>query len=59
LKTPGEPSHRPAGQRLPAAALEQGMHAITANKGPVVHAYQELMRWPPNSRAGVFCLNRR
>ena len=24
------------------AALEQGMHAITANKGPVVHAYQDL-----------------
>jgi homoserine dehydrogenase len=23
-------------------ALEQGMHAITANKGPVVHAFQEL-----------------
>jgi homoserine dehydrogenase len=23
-------------------ALEAGMHAITANKGPVVHAYQEL-----------------
>ena len=23
-------------------ALESGMHAITANKGPVVHAYQEL-----------------
>ncbi len=23
-------------------ALEEGMHAITANKGPVVHAYQEL-----------------
>lgn len=23
-------------------ALEQGMHALTANKGPVVHAYQEL-----------------
>ncbi len=23
-------------------ALEMGMHAITANKGPVVHAYQEL-----------------
>jgi homoserine dehydrogenase len=23
-------------------ALEVGMHAITANKGPVVHAYQEL-----------------
>lgn len=32
---------------LPAAdhlrvALEQGMHAITANKGPVVHAYRQL-----------------
>jgi len=24
------------------AALESGMHAITANKGPVVHAYREL-----------------
>lgn len=24
------------------AALEKGMHAITANKGPVVHAYSEL-----------------
>ena len=24
------------------AALEGGMHVITANKGPVVHAYQEL-----------------
>jgi homoserine dehydrogenase len=24
------------------AALERGMHAITANKGPVVHAYQAL-----------------
>ena len=23
-------------------ALESGMHAITANKGPVVHAFQEL-----------------
>jgi len=23
-------------------ALEAGMHAVTANKGPVVHAYQEL-----------------
>ena len=26
------------------AALEKGMHAITANKGPVVHAYDELTR---------------
>ncbi|MEW6504032.1 MAG: homoserine dehydrogenase [Chloroflexota bacterium] len=25
------------------AALNKGMHAITANKGPVVHAYRELM----------------
>jgi homoserine dehydrogenase len=24
------------------AALDRGMHAITANKGPVVHAYREL-----------------
>jgi homoserine dehydrogenase len=24
------------------AALEKGMHAITANKGPVVHAYRQL-----------------
>ena len=24
------------------AALEEGMHAITANKGPVVHAYRQL-----------------
>jgi len=26
------------------AALERGMHAITANKGPVVHGYAELTR---------------
>lgn len=32
---------RPAADYL-RAALEQGMHAITANKGPVVHAYAEL-----------------
>jgi homoserine dehydrogenase len=32
---------RPASDYL-RAALEQGMYAITANKGPVVHAYQEL-----------------
>jgi homoserine dehydrogenase len=25
------------------AALEQGAHAVTANKGPVVHAYEELL----------------
>ena len=27
------------------AALELGMHAITANKGPVVHAYRELTEY--------------
>lgn len=32
---------RPASDYL-RAALERGMHAITANKGPVVHAYHEL-----------------
>ena len=26
------------------AALQYGMHAITANKGPVVHAYQQLSK---------------
>jgi homoserine dehydrogenase len=32
---------QPAASHL-QAALEMGMHAITANKGPVVHAYAEL-----------------
>ena len=32
---------QPAADHL-KAALDVGMHAITANKGPVVHAYQEL-----------------
>lgn len=32
---------QPAASHL-QAALEMGMHAITANKGPVVHAYQQL-----------------
>ena len=32
---------RPAADYL-RQALEQGMHAITANKGPVVHAYTQL-----------------
>lgn len=27
------------------AALNKGMHAITSNKGPVVHAYSELTRY--------------
>jgi homoserine dehydrogenase len=33
---------QPAADHL-KAALEAGMHAITANKGPVVHAYRELI----------------
>ncbi len=32
---------QPAADHL-AAALQSGMHAITANKGPVVHAYERL-----------------
>jgi homoserine dehydrogenase len=32
---------QPAADHL-KTALDAGMHAITANKGPVVHAYQEL-----------------
>jgi homoserine dehydrogenase len=32
---------RPASDYL-RAALERGMHAITANKGPIVHAYGDL-----------------
>jgi homoserine dehydrogenase len=34
---------QPASDTL-AAALEGGMHAITANKGPVAHAYSRLIR---------------
>jgi len=50
-------SGQPAAQYL-RLGLEKGMHAITANKGPVVHAYPELTAlaaqrgrraypWPP------------
>jgi homoserine dehydrogenase len=35
------PTGQPAIEHL-IAALESGAHAITANKGPVVHAYREL-----------------
>ena len=35
------PTGQPAIEHL-VAALESGAHAITANKGPVVHAYREL-----------------
>ncbi len=35
------PTGQPAIEHL-IAALELGAHAITANKGPVVHAYREL-----------------
>lgn len=36
------PTGQPAIEHL-IAALESGAHAITANKGPIVHAYRELM----------------
>jgi homoserine dehydrogenase len=35
------PTGQPATEHL-TAALESGAHAITANKGPIVHAYKEL-----------------
>jgi homoserine dehydrogenase len=35
------PTGQPAIEHL-MAALESGAHAITANKGPIVHAYKEL-----------------
>jgi homoserine dehydrogenase len=35
------PTGQPAIEHL-TAALESGAHAITANKGPIVHAYKEL-----------------
>jgi homoserine dehydrogenase len=36
------PTGQPAIDHL-TAALESGAHAITANKGPIVHAYNELL----------------
>jgi len=36
------------------AALQAGMHAITANKGPVVHAYRELTQLAENSGRRFF-----
>jgi len=36
------PTGQPAIEHL-TAALESGAHAITANKGPLVHAYKELV----------------
>ena len=36
------------------AALERGMHAITANKGPVVHAYAPLMALSAGGRRFLF-----
>jgi homoserine dehydrogenase len=38
---------QPAADHL-RTALESGMHAITANKGPVVHAYRELTELAQN-----------
>jgi homoserine dehydrogenase len=39
---------QPASDHL-KLALEKGMHAITANKGPVVHAYSELTTLAKNN----------
>lgn len=35
-------------------ALEQGMHAITANKGPVVHAYRSLTEFAKSKNRRFF-----
>lgn len=35
-------------------ALESGMHAITANKGPVVHAYRELTKLATSQKRKFF-----
>ena len=35
------------------AALEHGAHAITANKGPIVHAYRELRDLAASARQTV------
>ena len=40
--TPVSPDSGQPGIAYLRAALEQGMHAITANKGPVVYAHREL-----------------
>ncbi len=42
MTTLNAPTGQPAVEHL-MAALDAGAHAITANKGPVVHAYHELM----------------
>jgi len=38
-------SGQPAIDHL-TAALNHGAHAVSANKGPVIHAYQALGQWP-------------
>ncbi len=40
------------------AALEAGAHAISANKGPVVHAYRELTDLAAAKELGGSCLSR-
>jgi homoserine dehydrogenase len=37
------------------AALEHGAHAITANKGPVVHAYRELLAMAQEKKRQFLC----
>ena len=40
-------------------ALEMGMHAMTANKGPVVHAHAELTDLASSKGREIFLRNRR
>ncbi|HTI13388.1 MAG TPA: hypothetical protein VL461_02310 [Dictyobacter sp.] len=37
------------------AALEHGAHAITANKGPVVHAYHALQQFAQEQHKSFYC----
>ena len=41
------------------AAFEHGMHAVSANKGPVVHAYRELTALARSKRVEMFFSSRR
>ena len=51
------PTGQPAIEHL-MAALESGAHAITANKGPLVHGYRELTALA-KKRSGNSCSNQR
>ena len=47
------PTGQPAIDHL-TAALESGAHAITANKGPIVHAYKELAELAKKKQRQLF-----